>query len=154
MGDTGTAGFFHHRENNLEKQMEALVTENTEVALLKGELKGNKIPGLHVSKQSGVCPRPTCQLAAYNQHKSMTRGEIVYHRVQLLLSQTGCEIPFINFMTFICKLPIFPPAAFLPSSQLIPLESVFVFTPLKAKVLSFHRIIYPQILVCPSYVLA
>lgn len=120
--------------------MEALVTDNTEVTLLKAELKGNKIPGLHIHKQSGACPSPAGQLAAYNQHKKqMTRGEIVHHRVQLLLSQTGCEIPFINFMTFICKLLRFPPATFLPSSQQIPLEAVFVFTPLKAKVFSYPR---------------
>lgn len=117
--------------------MEALGTDNTEVTLLKGELKGNKIPGLHIHKQSGMCPSSACQLVAYNQHKKhMTRGETVHHRVQLLLSQTGCEIPFMNFMAFICKLLRFPPATFLPSSQQIPLEAGFVFTPLKATLLT------------------
>lgn len=49
--------------------MEALVTENTEVTHLEGELKCNKIPGLHTNKHSGVCPSPAGQQATYNQHK-------------------------------------------------------------------------------------
>lgn len=69
MGDAVTAGFSPQREQFGKTEMEILITENTEVTLLKGELKGNKIPVLHVSKQSGVCPSPAGQLAAYNQHK-------------------------------------------------------------------------------------
>lgn len=54
MGDFESLHGFHHRENSLEKaDMEALVTGNIEITLLKGELKSSKIPGLHISKQPG-----------------------------------------------------------------------------------------------------
>lgn len=69
MDDTVTAKFLPQREQFGKTEMEALVTGNTEVTLLNGELKGNKIPGLHISKQSGVCPSPAGRRAAYNQHK-------------------------------------------------------------------------------------
>lgn len=69
MGDTVPAGFSPQREQFGKTEMEALVTENTEATLIRGELKGNKIPVLHINKQSGVCPSPVGERAAYNQHK-------------------------------------------------------------------------------------